>query len=422
MKKITPILIFLALSLNMLAQPTIITWQGKLLDASGNAITQDNVAMTFAMFDASSGGNQLWPTSGIVAKAVNVLNGLYSVPLGTGAGDDIAFTAAMFNGKTPWLEVKVGTETLPRTEITNVPFALISNDLSASGWGNPGEIGKTTPNTGKFSSVETGSVKITSGASDGKVLASDADGDASWETLTPADIGAAEATHSHNEATTATAGFMSTSDKIKLDAQTTGTATGQMQYWNGTAWVTVASGNNGQILKYKNGVPTWVDDNIENLSIGDFYKGGIIAYFLQPGDPGYDANVRHGLIVTPTDQGNMAWGCYGTFFGGTSINFGTGAANTQIIVDSCSEAGIAARICYDLVLNGYDDWYLPSWVELYSISLNKDIIGGFVNGAYYWSSTELNAENAREVRMGYPNYYYWRKYATGERVRPVRSF
>ena len=38
---------------------------------------------------------------------------------------------------------------------------------------------------------------------------------------------------------------------------TNGTAAGQMQYWNGTAWVTVASGLNGQILKYKNGLPTW---------------------------------------------------------------------------------------------------------------------------------------------------------------------
>ncbi len=183
MKKITQILIFLALSFNLLAQPTTITWQGKLLDASGNAITQNNVAMTFAMFDASTGGTQLWPASGVVTKTVNVAQGLYSVQLGTGVGDDIAFTAALFDGLTPWLEVKVGTETLPRTEITNVPFALISNDLSAAGWENPGEIGKTTPNTGKFTSVETGSMKITTGAGNNKILSSDNDGDASWSTL-----------------------------------------------------------------------------------------------------------------------------------------------------------------------------------------------------------------------------------------------
>ncbi len=127
MRTITLTFIFLALSLNILAQPTTITWQGKLLDNSGNAINQNNVAMTFAMFDASTGGNQLWPVSGVVTKTVDVVNGLYSVQLGTGTGDDISFTAAMFDGHTPWLEVKVGTETLSRTEITTVPFALISN-------------------------------------------------------------------------------------------------------------------------------------------------------------------------------------------------------------------------------------------------------------------------------------------------------
>ena len=181
MKKITLNLLLLVLGVIIYAQPTTITWQGKLLDDSGNAITQNNVAMTFAMFDASTGGTRLWPASGVVTKTIDIVQGLYTVQLGTGTGDDIAFTAAMFDGKTPWLEVKVGTETLPRTEITNVPFALISRDLSAAGWENPGELGKTTPNTGKFTSLETASVKITTGAVSGKVLTSDSAGNASWQ-------------------------------------------------------------------------------------------------------------------------------------------------------------------------------------------------------------------------------------------------
>ncbi len=36
-----------------------------------------------------------------------------------------------------------------------------------------------------------------------------------------------------------------------------GTAAGQMNYWNGSAWVTVAPGTTGQTLTYCNGVPTW---------------------------------------------------------------------------------------------------------------------------------------------------------------------
>jgi hypothetical protein len=168
-----------------------------------------------------------------------------------------------------------------------------------------------------------------------------------------------------------------------------GTASGQMQYWNGTAWVTVAAGQNGQILKYKNGIPTWVDDNIENLSIGDFYKGGIIAYFLQSDDPGYDVNVRHGLIAATSDQSTAAsWGCNGTLItGADGTALGTGPQNTLDIVSGCSAADIVARICSDLVLNVYSDWYLPSKDELNKVYLNKNAIGGLIS-SLYWSSSE----------------------------------
>jgi hypothetical protein len=36
-----------------------------------------------------------------------------------------------------------------------------------------------------------------------------------------------------------------------------GTQAGEMQYWNGSGWVTVASGNEGQQLTFISGVPTW---------------------------------------------------------------------------------------------------------------------------------------------------------------------
>lgn len=47
-------------------------------------------------------------------------------------------------------------------------------------------------------------------------------------------------------------------DKVTgKDLAPNGTVAGQMQYWNGTAWVTVAPGTTGQVLTFISGVPTW---------------------------------------------------------------------------------------------------------------------------------------------------------------------
>lgn len=164
--------------------------------------------------------------------------------------------------------------------------------------------------------------------------------------------------------------------------------------------------------------------NSPKHTIGENFEGGTIIYLLQDGDPGYDANVQHGLIVSKDDLGFGLWGCKGTGLAGADSKLiGDGGKNTTEILAGCSTAGIAAKLCADYsVTEGsvvYDDWYLPSANELDKINANKASIT--INSTNYWSSTEAGV-----------NYAWSTNFSTGVsntalkdeifRVRAIRSF
>lgn len=197
-----------------------------------------------------------------------------------------------------------------------------------------------------------------------------------------------------------------------------GTSLGEMLYWNGGNWTTIAPGNEGQILAFHDGAPRWE----YRLDVGMTYQGGIIAYLLQNGDAGYDPNTPHGIIAAPFDQGSAIWGCYGTaLVGADGINIGTGNQNTIDIMNGCTTVGIAARICGDLVMNGYSDWYLPSKDELNKLFINKNDIGNFSSDSY-WSSSEYNYVFvwSQNFTTGLQDFGYNKNNAY--HVRAVRSF
>jgi len=107
---------------------------------------------------------------------------------------------------------------------------------------------------------------------------------------------------------------------------------------------------------------------------------------------------------------------------GTSI--GTGNQNTIDIIDpiyGCATAGIAAKLCSELELNGYTDWYLPSIDELNKLYINKAAIGGFNEGVHYYSSSEYDKDWALLIYMGDDSQGYGYK-NTPYNVRAIRTF
>jgi hypothetical protein len=159
-------------------------------------------------------------------------------------------------------------------------------------------------------------------------------------------------------------------------------------------------------------------------SVGDSYQGGVLAYFLAPGDPGYNASLPHGLIAATADIGNSFWGCQlsgSELTGADGMAIGTGYQNTLDIVAGCATAGIAAKLCNDLVSGGYSDWYLPSKNELYKLYLNRAAIGGF-GTAEYWTSTEDGGWNAFVVNFSTGNMTGKAKEDSPKPSRAIRAF
>ena len=137
------------------------------------------------------------------------------------------------------------------------------------------------------------------------------------------------------------------------------------------------------------------EGNEITYQVGDLAQGGIVFYV--------DSTGEKGLVAALEDlTGSFDWGCYGESVNGTDGTFiGTGYQNTLDIVNqgcATENGGItAAQAALDAEINGYSDWYLPSYNELremYNTIGNggsEGNIGGFSNSwSFYWSSSVGN--------------------------------
>lgn len=201
--------------------------------------------------------------------------------------------------------------------------------------------------------------------------------------------------------------------------------------WSGTAVAVgkggtglTAAGTNGQVLTSTvSGTLTWTGGV---HYIGETYGGGIVFYV-------YD-NGKHGLIAATSDQstGIRWYGASATFTNTRARGDGVGAGlkNTSIIIanqGSLDGNPFAATVCNEYsvtetvggITTTYGDWYLPSKYELNLLNLQKTLVGAFAN--YYWSSTELDVNNAWYQVFSNGLQLTTTKWATAN-VRAIRAF
>lgn len=102
--------------------PGAVTHQGRLFDDMGDPVS-DTLDVTFAIYDASSGGTELWSET----ISVDFVDGYYSARLG-----ETNSLGAILDGTDKYMGVSIDgdDEMSPRSLVGSVPYAMVANDVN----------------------------------------------------------------------------------------------------------------------------------------------------------------------------------------------------------------------------------------------------------------------------------------------------
>jgi uncharacterized protein (TIGR02145 family) len=256
MYKFRAVLIFtlanLLISSSIFAQaPEKMSYQAIIRDGSDQLVTNKQIGMQISILQGSASGTAVYVET---QTPTTNANGLVSVEIGAGT---------VVNGDFATLDWADGpyfikTETDPTggtaysisgiSQLMSVPYALHAKTAET--------ITETDP-------VYSGSEAANITAADITKL-----GNLSGTNTGDQDI---------SGITQNTQAIQDTAAQIRADVPDvpTGTQTGEMQYWDGSQWVTVAAGNEGQVLTFTGGAPTWTTtvgpNDVQNPNTGEIW-------------------------------------------------------------------------------------------------------------------------------------------------------
>jgi hypothetical protein len=159
----------------------------------------------------------------------------------------------------------------------------------------------------------------------------------------------------------------------------------------------------------------------DEYSIGCIGPAGGFIFYI---NPNYKTDGWRYFEAALEDQSNgIEWDDGDWVSTWTKTEIGTGKENTQTIVEVLGEGSYAAQLCNDLIIEGYNDWFLPSKDELNLMFENLRVadLGDFT-GDWYWSSSECVEWNAyfQNFGLGYANLVCAK--SSTLRVRAIRAF
>ena len=174
------------------------------------------------------------------------------------------------------------------------------------------------------------------------------------------------------------------------------------------------------------------------VELGDSYGGGIVFYLAPtPTDLDGDGVNDTGLIYANSNYStskkwvNVSW-CGGCTSITTLSAIGTGATNTTAIINGYG-SGTATAAGFARAYNGggFNDWFLPStleqdalinyFIEKYPASGGWSNWGG-IRTAHYWSSTQHNANKAKNRYFSNDTSNENYNKSNSRKVIPIRAF
>ena len=306
-------------------------FQGRLTNPDGTNVADGDYDMTFRMYDADSGGNELWSEGHTGANDVTVEDGVFNVTLGT-----LNAITPDFNSGTYWLEIAVEGETLsPRRRIGGTGYAINSDhvegytaaELMDSLWIDSGGALSPKPGASDNVNIDNGSLNVS-----GIITAN------TNETINGIDI---------NSGTISDATWNGTALTDVYVVALNGASQGDILYHNGTQWIQLTAGTSGRFLMTQGAGanPTW------NAVSGTIANGTVASSTLRWDGAAWSENT--GILTTTTTitgTGALTIGTGGAFVlgdGGDTININSSDWDVSIAgamtgIDSVANTNTAA--------------------------------------------------------------------------------
>lgn len=387
MKKLSFLLLLVLLTVQGIkAQtPNQFKYQAVLRDASGNIIANQSKTIVIDILQGSTSGISVFNESHNVTTSAQGLINLNIGSVNTSGLANINWSANTFFIKITVEGVEMGT-----SQLLSVPYALHAKEVESI---NYSQIANTPAIPSDISNLTDTTNLLFNG---------------NYDSLT----------NKPTNATTLKDGFMSYTDKIKL---------------NNLENANITAGNGISITgTYPN--LTVTNTAIQNAHyIGELYGGGIVFWVSPDG--------QHGLVMSLVDISTAAaWSNITTTAVLNANDMYDGLMNTSFIAAQPGHVSSAAKLCLDYSNGGYDDWYLPAIWQLSQIYHNaytlNYILANDGNPAtvplvssqdwiapypVYWSSTQNGSDFAWNFYFNDATSAAISK-STSYRVRAVRSF